>query len=81
MHINRPTRAGVPARGSGQNGSQEAARRPEYTLWYEHVDGLNPTLSQILSKSHPPATFNRAMSPICSQSNRLPEAQAVARDP
>src|SRR3569833_636120 len=66
----------------GHMGRQEAALDPaSYTLWYEHVAGLNPPLSGILEqrlvKQHPLTDADVAHLYATHIASR--EAQAVAR--
>src|ERR1700754_2156675 len=66
----------------GHMGRQEAALDPaSYTLWYEHVAGLNPPLSQILEQrlttQHPLTDADVAHLYATYIASR--EAQAVAR--
>jgi diguanylate cyclase len=66
----------------GHMGRQEAALDPaSYTLWYEHVAGLNPPLSQILEQrlllQHPLTDADVAHLYATHIASR--EAQAVAR--
>ena len=66
----------------GHMGRQEAALDPaSYTLWYEHVAGLNPPLSQILEHrlqvQHPLTDADVAHLYATHVASR--EAQAVAR--
>jgi len=66
----------------GHMGRQEAALDPaSYTLWYEHVAGLNPALSQILQhrlETHRPLT-DADVAHLYATHIASREAQAVTR--